>query len=245
MPRKRKERAIVEAFLASVIVPDAELLDVDRERPDALIRVEGRIVGLELTAVTEAANRQSIPPQRWTAEAERIVKAAKELYDDMCSRPLVVALGFRPDWLLPKPWQASLLASELATWVRSVSVGVAPEPGARRTFVNPHPALSWAYVGNSRVDPGRWSVSHGHCDERATAQDVIATVARKEPELAEYLKAAQEVWLLIDCDVSGQSVALDVPLPDFTAVTGFRRVYCCGFGRWQWVEVPCVPPSSQ
>ena len=85
----------------------------------------------------------------------------------------------------------------------------------------------------------------GHRDERATAPDIIATVARKEPELADYLKAAQEVWLLIDCDVSGQSVALDVPVPDFTVATGFRRIYCCGFGRWQWVEVPCVPPSSQ
>ena len=183
MPRKQKERAIVEAFLASVIVPDAELLDIDRERPDALIRVGGRIVGLELTAVTEAASRQSIPPQRWTAEAERIVKAAKKSYDETSSRPLVVALGFRQDWIPPKPWQGPQLASELAMWVRGVSVKVPLEPGGRGTFVDPHPVLSWAYVGNSGLDLGRWTVSHGNSGNPATAQDIFATVARKESEL--------------------------------------------------------------
>jgi hypothetical protein len=235
---------IVHAFLKTVIVPDAELLDVDRERPDALIRVSGNIVGLEVTAVTEALRRQSVAPQRWTAEATRIVKATNKSYDELSSRPLVVALEFRPDWVPPKPWESSRLASDLATWVYRVSAGVPETPGARETFVDPHPALSWAYVGHSQLLPGRWSVSLGHSDERVTAQDITTTVSRKEAELAEYLKVAQEVWLLIDCDVSGQSVALDVPVPDPTIVTGFRRVYCCGFGRWPWVEVPCVRPSS-
>lgn len=244
MPRKANERAIIDAFLTSMIVPDAVLLSGDRERPDALIRVGAQVVGLELTAVTEAASRQSIPPQRWVAEAERIVKAAKDVYEANSSRPLVVALGFRPDWMPPKPWDAHSLATELAAWVTTVSVTVPTEPGASKTFGDPHPALFWAYVGNSQAGMARWTVSHGHRGERATAQDIIATVARKESELPEYLKAAPEIWLLIDCDVSGQSVALDVPSADFTVVTGFRRVFCCGFARYEWVEAPCVPPPT-
>lgn len=101
--------------------------------------------------------------------------------------------------------------------------------------------VSWAYVGVSQAGTSRWAPSFGWSGKRAGEEAIRATVGRKERELVEYRRAARDVWLVIDCGVTGQAVAFDVPDPDFTVVTGFNRVFCCGFGRWEWVEVPCVP----
>ena len=110
---------------------------------------------------------------------------------------------------------------------------------------DPHPAVSWAYVGSTRPEwGGHWAPSFGFEGARASAEDIASTVARKEPELAEYRRAASEVWLLIDCNLTGQGVAFYPPQTDITVVTGFSRVFCCGFGHWEWVEVRCIARSD-
>jgi hypothetical protein len=75
---------------------------------------------------------------------------------------------------------------------------------------------------------------------RASAADIEYTVSRKDPEVETYRKAAPTIWLLIDCDLSGQGVALDIPTPDFSIATRFDRIFCCGFRWWQWIEIPTI-----
>ncbi len=242
MTKKLDERAVIEAFLGSGLVPFPTLVEWERERPDALIRVDGRIVGVEVTTLTEAVRRQPIAPQKWAVEAHRLVQAAKTAFESSNSRPLVVSLGFRPDWVPPVRLETARLATELAAVVAAACQQLDPDSTKPLTLVDPHPALSWAYVGSTRAQwGGRWEPSFGFEGMRASAQDIASTVARKEPELAEYKRAAPEVWLLIDCDLTGQGVALYPPETNFEIVTEFGRVFCCGFGRWEWVEVPCVP----
>ena len=52
--KKLYERAVVEAFLRWKGLPLSALEDSERERPDALIRVDERPVGVEVTTLTEA-----------------------------------------------------------------------------------------------------------------------------------------------------------------------------------------------
>jgi hypothetical protein len=106
---------------------------------------------------------------------------------------------------------------------------------------NPHPAVSCLYVGSTKQSLGsHWAPSFSHSTQSATLEDIQETVRRKEPEITVYRQAAPQVWLLVDCDLSGQGIALDVPnLSKGSSVTsGFDRVFCCGFGTWQWVEIP-------
>lgn len=242
MTKKLGERAIVEAFIGSRLVPSATLVEWERERPDALIRVDQRIVGVEVTALTEAVRRQPIAPQQWTVEAQRLVQDAKTAFESSNSRPLVVSFWFRADWVPPVRLDAARLATEFAAVVAAACQQLDPASNKPLTLVDPHPALCWAYIGNTPAQlGGRWEPSFGFEGTRASAQDIAATVARKEQELADYKRATPEVWLLIDCNVTGQGVALYPPETNFEIVTEFGRVFCCGFGRWEWVEVPCVP----
>jgi hypothetical protein len=242
MTKKLRERAIVEAFLESKLVPGASLEEWDRERPDAIIRVDGRLIAIEITTLTEVTQRQPTAPQKWTVEAGRVVKVARTMFESSSSRPLVVEFQFRPDWVPPDKRAAARLASELAAIVEGVVQRVAPDSTKPVTLKDPHDAVSWAYIGSTRAElGGRWEPSFGFEGMRASIQDIASTVARKEAEVAKYRQVASEVWLLIDCNLTGQGVAFYPPEADLEIVTGFGRVFCCGFGRWEWVEVRCVP----
>jgi hypothetical protein len=63
----------------------------------------------------------------------------------------------------------------------------------------------------------------------------------RESELPAYRKAADQQWLLIDCGLTGQHVALEVPDPT-DVTTGFDRVFCTGFAYWEWAEMRVLRP---
>ncbi len=104
MTKKLRERAIVEAFLRSNLVPGASLEEWDGEWPDAMIRVGERLIGVEVTTLTEATRRQPTAPQKWTVEAGRVVEAARITFESSNSQPLVVSFQFRPDWDAISRW---------------------------------------------------------------------------------------------------------------------------------------------
>jgi hypothetical protein len=239
---KQRERATVEAFLLSQGYPISLLEEWDRERPDALVRLDGMIVGIEVTKVVEAAPRQATPPQMWITEANRIVRAAQTTFERSHSAALVVRFALRPDWRPNKRGLAEL-AQELATIIEKVTPRKILAGGLLRVPLqsrNPHPAVSWVYVGSTKQSLGsHWAPSFAHSRQYATPEDIQEAVQRKEPEIKVYRQAAPQVWLLIDCDLSGQGIALVVPdlSKEFSVTSGFDRVFCCGFGMWQWVEI--------
>ncbi len=240
---KQRERATVEAFLLSQCYPISALEEWDRERPDALVRLDGMIVGIEVTKVVEAAPRQATPPQMWTREAERIVREAQARFERDHSVALVVRIEFRPEWQLDRR-RAAVLVEQLATLIKEATPpeilagGELGKPVQRR---DPHPDVSRVYIGSTRKSlGGHWEPLFAGHTLHATPEDIRETVRRKEPEIEAYRLAAPQVWLLIDCDLSGQGIALDVPdiSSQFSLTSGFDRVFCCGFGMWQWFEIP-------
>jgi hypothetical protein len=245
---KQRERVTVEAFLRFQRYPISSLKEWDRERPDALVQIDERRVGIEVTKVVEATQRQAAPPQQWTTEAHRIVRAAQESFERRHSVALVVSVEIRAEWQ-PKKGDAIPLGEEIATIIetktpREAFAGVPFEPVQLK---DPHPAASWVYIGYTKQSlGGLWAPSFSGKIQCATAEDILRTVYRKEAEVEVYRRAAPNVWLLIDCNLTGQGILLDVPnlSRGFTLTTGFDRVFCCGFGMWEWVEISCSDAPS-
>ena len=243
---KDHERAIVEACLTWKRYPISSLKEF--ERPDWLLRLGDAIIGIEVTELVEATPRQLEVPQRWKREAERIVSNAKASFERRHKVALVVGIAFRLEWRPPVKRDAQKLADELAATIEDVlsretlTGGTLGEPIERNY---PHPDVAWLFVGPTEQSlGGLWQPSFVGNVQPASAVDIIKTVGNKEPKVEHYRHAAPSVWLLIDCDLSGQGLALDVPDPSFTVLTSFDRVFCCDFGRWKWVEVPTVPPKT-
>lgn len=243
---KCRERAIVKAFLTWQGYPISSLKD--RERPDWLVRLGDGIVAIEVTQLVEATPRQSTAPQKWKTEANRIVRAAEASFERRHSVALAVGIEFRLEWRPPAKRRAAQLADELAALVEGL---VPPEVLAGGTLSkpiqrkDPHRDVASVYVGHTKQSlGGRWAPLFAHKIQGALADDIVATVDKKEPRVEAYRRAAPDVWLLIDCDLSGQGLALDVPDSSFTVITNFGRVFCCGFGRLQWVEIETVRPAT-
>lgn len=236
---KLRERAIVDAFIRWGGISRLSLRDWDRERPDALIASGDQVIGVEVTAVSEATPRQHDAPQKWKAEAFRIVDAARQAFEARNQTPVVVRFEMNPTWAAPNRLQSSSLVTDLATIVeRTLATPPAwPLDKEPYTLRDPHPEVSWAYISRSNC-ANHWQSSISGEVLGVTEADVRATVERKETELPAYRQVASRVWLLIDCDVSGQGIALDVPTHQLAITSDFDRVFCCGFGMWQWVEIP-------
>lgn len=243
---KDHERAIVEAFLTWKRYPISSLKEF--ERPDWLLRLGDAIIGIEVTELVEATPRQLEVPQRWKREAERIVSNAKASFERRHKVALVVGIAFRPEWRPPVKHDAAKLSDGLATVVERLVPPEVLHGGPLQEAIerkHPHSDVEWIYVGPTKQSlGGRWQPSSVSNVQPASAVDIIKTVGNKEPKVKHYRHAAPSVWLLIDCDLSGQGRALDVPNPSFTISSSFDRVFCCDFGRWKWVEVPTVPPKT-
>jgi hypothetical protein len=225
------------------------LIDWKRERPDALIQIDEGIIGIEVTKVVEAVPRQSVPPQQWTTEARRIVRAAQESFERRYAVALVISVEFRPEWQ-PKKSDVIPLGEQIATIIetkipREAFAGMPFHPVQLKA---PHPAVSGVYIGYTPQSlGGLWAPLFAGPIRIATAEDILRTVSRKEVEIEVYKHAAPNIWLLIDCNLTGQGIFLEVPnlSRGFTLPTRFNRVFCGGLGMWEWVEIPCSEVSGE
>ncbi len=243
---KVRERAIVEGFIKWGGHPGLSLRQWDCERPDALVTDGMQVIGVEVTAVSEAVPRQAIAPQKWTAEAFRIVDAARKTFENRDPSPIVVRFEMSPNWVPPNRQEAARVAAELASIVERTLASPPPWPRDKEPFTlrDPSPQVSWAYVSRSNYG-SHWQPSIAGEVLGVSQADLQTTIARKEVEIMEYRKAAPTVWLLIDCDVSGQGIALDIPAAGFMIPSTFDGVFCCGFGMWQWVQVSTSAPPAR
>jgi hypothetical protein len=238
---KGQERGVVEGFLMARNIPISAVTEWDRERPDFLATIDGTVVGIEVTYLSEAISRFPTHLMQWRQEAHRIVKLAQAEFEGAHPELLITHLGMRPDWK-PGAVRASVLAKELADTVAAALVRPWPHvmPGQAILWNNAHASLSTLRVNRSSFGEGFWAATIVGSVVRPTTADICATVARKEIELPAYRTAAARQWLLIDCSMSGQQISFDVPDP-IRITTGFDRVFCTGFGMWEWVEMLTVP----
>jgi hypothetical protein len=232
---KDEELRILQAFLTARGM-SAEGL-VPHERPDFLIPGETHPIGVEVTTLMEASGRQATVPQQWASEARRVLRAVRRHFESKNTAPVVVHMEFQPSYDVTQ-FRDSSLPSELARLVghhlraRRSGDRFALGPLQR----DPHPALAMLYAAPLSGGSSDWRLGGAYDVHPATCDDVRNTVAAKEPLVADYRNAADEVWLLINCDLLGQGVSLVTPEEPCVVASSFDAVYCIDFYS-QWVSV--------
>ncbi len=224
---KARERRLVEAFLAGCTLSASAVQD--HEEPDVLVGTDHGVVGIEVTDLIEADPRQVAPPQQWTAEGERLVRATRELCEQANRQPVVVHLSPKPE-LPARDFRDRTLPRTVAAAVdqhlRQQASGAWTLGPFKR---DPVPQLTSLYAAVLRSGPSDWRLGSLSDVRAATCDDVVVTVAGKESLVTKYRNSCPEVWLLINCDLVGQAVTLTVPELPCRVSTSFDRVYCIDF----------------
>ena len=235
---KLQERAIVEAFIKFSGVRGLSLREWDREKPDALLDSEGGLVGVEVTTLREATPRQAVNTQAWLAASNRVLEATRRAFEAKTQAPVIVHLAMRSDWTPPNRKALVQLAADLAELIQQTLVTPPPWPRDSEPYElhDPRPGVRWIYIAQA-TRSSYWAPSIAGETRFASEEDIGLTIARKESKVAVYRQAAPTTWLLVDCNLFGQGVALDVPRGAVAVRTAFERVFCCGFPGWRWTEI--------
>jgi hypothetical protein len=231
---KSAERRTLDTFLAARGLARSTVQP--HERPDFLVQIEAEQVGVEVTRLIEANPRQPTSPLQWEAEAQRACDATRRAFESGSDESVVVYMQFRPECRVSELREPSLPA-ELAATVSNHLRQSEPALFQAHLVRDPHRVLRLLYAARlSRQGESVWRLGGASEARPATCQDVVATVAAKEPLVAVYRQATPKVWLLIDCDLPGQGVSLLVPKVGCRVVTTFDAVFCIDFSTL-WREV--------
>jgi hypothetical protein len=224
---KARERRLIETFLACRGLSGVAVQD--HEEPDFLVEVDGGLVGIEVTDLIEATPRQPVPPQQWAAEGRRLVRAAQEVFEQANRQPVVVELSFTPQ-LPAREFRDLALPRQLAAAVEEHLLHQANGSWTLGPFRrDPVPQLTSLYAAPLGASPSEWRLGSMTQVRPASCDDLVATVAGKEPLVPKYRRACPVAWLLVNCDLVGQEVTLAVPDLPCLVSTAFDRVFCIDF----------------
>jgi hypothetical protein len=177
-----------------------------RERPDFLIRHQGRIVGVEIAELQldsgRGASKGSALQKEFSLQ-RAVVKQAKKLYFATELRRINALVYFRTG-----PGQAlqSLNRNDLARAIAKCLHHVVPDP-FRQSRLNSHsdpavpPPLGFIYARGlpNQITP-HWQVCTSGWSKEFQPSDVESLLATKNELISQYRQTVPENWLLIAAD---------------------------------------------
>jgi len=223
--KKRLERFFLECFIdASGLA--AEIVE-ERESPDFVVCIDGRIVGVEVTQlfITHGANGRL--PQAQESISDRIVLRARETYEACGGPPAHVSVLFASREL--RQIDRNNIAAQLASLVRGMNLTewkrVDWRPECPESLGG---AISLVHaLGVPSREMAHWTAARAGWVAPLTADALQLRVDEKAKRLAEYRSDVGENWLLIFADGMKPSQLFEVPL-DFQAEnvsSPFERTY--------------------
>lgn len=177
-----------------------------QERPDFLIRFQGRIVGVQIAELQ--INRDRDPSKGSLLQKEfslqrSVVSRAQELYFAIKSRPINAMVYFRAG---PGQSLQSVNRGDLAQAIVKSLRQVAPDPFEQYRldpYSNPPiPApVGFIYARGlpSKITP-QWQVVLPGWSKEFQSSDVESLLAEKNALISQYRKTVAENWLLIAAD---------------------------------------------
>jgi len=224
--KKSKEQAYVRSFLRIGEIP-ARVLDDNREAPDFLLEVDGRLVGLE---VTEVFVREHPRASTKAAESvvDEIIDRAWRVYTARGGKALQVGLQFAWDADLRRV-NRILAADAIASFLLLVDTPVGPvwhydrrTPGFDRL---PIPLVQIiAYCDPSLTVPV-WTAPRAGWVAPLDSSALQSYIDDKAAKITRYRDAAPELWLLLAIDGRAPSQFFEPTQTPPTVISPFDRTY--------------------
>ena len=177
-----------------------------QERPDFLIRYQGKIVGVEVTELQIDRDRgpsKGSALQKEFSLKQSVVSRAQELYFALKSQPINAMIYFRAGpGLSLKSGNRQNLAQAIAESLSQIDLD--PSKQCRLdSYSNPSipPPIGFIYVRGlqSEITP-RWQLVAPGLSKEFRSSDVESLLAEKNALIGEYRKTVVENWLLIAAD---------------------------------------------
>lgn len=207
-----------------------------------LLKTEGSTIGIELRAFLHDEGSDGSPSKRKETLRAKVVAGAEQIYKESGFPPVTVSVH----WNDHAPFEYSgvpRLAQVLAGLVgRHI-----PEPSGARRLDYPDPAWREVppeihYLWIDRYDPSAgnfWASEEGGAVPEVGISDIERAIRDKEPRLAAYREAADELWLLIVASGFNLSGFCEIgpELDRHVFETGFDRVFFLHYAYCRVLEL--------
>ena len=201
----------------------------ESEQPDFLIKAADHVIGIELTELHRAQDRQPVPMQGREAIRDQIIQRAKELYDGEGMPPIDCCVYLKD--LSYRRTNIEPLATKIATLAkRNIPPEGAPVKSEEYDWINrKYFPEEVDYIRVARFDGLKESffgTGGSTWVEPLKPDTVRAVIDTKDGKVDEYLRQCAEAWLVIVTDSRTMSTwfngADEVKAAAFT--TRFSRV---------------------
>lgn len=231
--QERKDLQLFIEMIGGIAESQCEFSD----RPDVVVKMDSRVIGIEHTRLYREdkdipSGRQLLPQQRLHSQ---IVDEARQQFRRKHQTPLLLYVEFNEPFNSTKN-EIEKLASALASAVEW-SLHEHRPPDGEVVWV-------WQWQAERRGIPWSgairdfcycivtpefesWSPRYGYAVPGVSIDLIEERLRDKESRLDEYRRNCDEVWLLIVTDTGTPASHFEVPDPvvSTTYATGFDRVY--------------------
>ncbi len=209
--RRISERADLAFFVRNYFEQEPELTYSDK--PDLIINLDGKEIGIEHTRIYRAADPTSgLEPHAQLAVQHRIVDSARKEFSTSSSSKLWLLVSFE-DVTTYKMRESQAIASLLARVVNEAIAHVTYQPGT----ITWHQLESWQFqhhgldfpkgirqidfqIVNDNPKLELWGPAYAYMVPHLAATRIKERISEKEKRIQDYLSKCDEVWLLIVID---------------------------------------------
>lgn len=250
--QKLRERFLLERFIDAMgLVANIE---EEREAPDFLIRIDGQLIGVEVSEVF-ISHAPGKSPQAQESISDRIVARARQHYDECGGAPAHVSICFYPGADL-RGLNRNRTAETLAKFVCSLQLSPWQRSEYRPEEVNGPLPDQIAFIhalGVPSAEMAHWAVARAGWAAPLTMKILLDRVEEKAKRLSAYQAVVPENWLLLIADRTKPSQLFDLNAElDASAVaTPFSRAFFYGYPEKRVLQLgsrnhdaqPFIPPD--
>jgi hypothetical protein len=236
--KKQYERFLLEQFFSASQISGL-VVDASGEAPDLIVRIDERLIGVEVSELFTPHTDGRGPLQAQEALAQRILAHASQLYRASGAQHAHVSVHFSPSSDLRR-LNRDETASQLSEFVQSQMLSPDQLVQWRPDYVT-HPlpdAITFVnMLGVPEPGMAHWSAPSAGWVAPLTREMLQARVDEKAALLPKYKLRVATNWLLLVSDGAKTSQLLDPPSPRVASsiVSPFERTLY--FGRFKGIVV--------
>ena len=207
--QKQHERFLLERFIDAATL-QAEIIET-REAPDFIVRVEGKLIGVEVTELFISHDPSSNPMQAQESISTRIVSTAQRLYQASGAAPAHVTVCFGPGCDL-RNLNRDRTANALASFVRGLNLAEWQRVDWQPEELNgplPYEVSFVHALGVPSFEMAHWGVARAGWVAPLAVTSLQARIDEKAKRLPAYQDTVAENWLLIVADAMKPSQLME------------------------------------